>query len=187
MSATAALTLSCLLAAAGVGLLRLSWPNKRRALGTGGWALLAAAAVLSGWAAGAWGVSVTALAGMAAAALLLAVAAAKPPARQKAAEPDREGGAKAPRHVLRRVLTAVLTIIGGFAASLCFGLAVRGLFILLGASEADANAGALFLVPLGWAVLFTWMLMVRQRRVQLLALGLVAVPGLAIVLPGALG
>lgn len=184
MSVTAALVIACLLSVAAIALLRLARTGKRPLLTASAWAAMILSAFLSGWAAGAWGIAVTVLCGMAAAAVAVGIAAATPATRQKAPATVRTNGKAESRELVPRIVTALLTIVGGFAASLCFGLAVRGGAAFLGASEADANAAALFLVPVGWAVLFTWMLMVRQRRLQLAGLAVFALPGLAILIPG---
>ena len=171
-------------AVAGVAVLRLAWARPRRSLPLNaiGWILLAAAMV-AGWVmAGAWGVSVITLWAMGAAFVLLAVAAwQSPPARRKASR--RRAGmlpeAGEPLHLGRRVATFLIVVLAAMLASLAIAIAVRWLSLLTGASEANANVLALFVVPLAWTILAFLILMTGSRKRQL---AIVAI-SLATVLP----
>jgi hypothetical protein len=77
-------------------------------------------------------------------------------------------------------------MIAGFAVSVGLAAAMRGLGGLLGWDEANANALALFTVPLAWAVLCTVLLMQTRRRDQIVTLALCALPTLPVLLSGAL-
>ena len=70
----------------------------------------------------------------------------------------------------RLLFLFALVMIGGALVSVALAAAVRGLGGLLGWHEANANALALFTVPLGWAALCTVLLMQTRRRSQLLTL-----------------
>ena len=185
-AASPLLWLAAALGVAGVGVLRLAWalPRRSAAWNAAGWSLLLAATVGSAAAEGAWGVAVAALLAMAAALAMLAVAGARSPAGRAAGSNRRVGmlpEGNEPRRIGRRLGTFALVIFGGFAASLALALATRALGGALGWHAANANALALFAVPLGWAVLSTVLLMQASRRSQVVTLvlcGLTAVPAL---------
>lgn len=170
-----------------VAVLRLSWarPQRSAALNAGGWLLLALS-LASGWAyAGAWGVTILSLWTMAAAFVALAVAAwTSPPARRKAS--NRRAGllpeAGEPLRLGRRITTFLIVVLAGMVSAVALGLAIRWLSLLTGASEANANVLALFVVPLGWTILAFLILMTESRRRQIAILAAAvatAIPSLA--------
>lgn len=168
-------------------LLRLSWAQPRRSpsLNAAGWLFLAVS-VASGWAiAGAWGVTVLSLWAMAAAFVALAFAAWKsPPARRKAS--NRRAGMLPeigePVRFGRRIATFLIVVLAGMVSAIALGIATRWISLLTGASEANANVLALFVVPLGWTVLTFLILMTDNRKRQLAILAAAfatAIPSLA--------
>ena len=165
----------------GVGVLRWSWSLEHRSTIANlvGWILLLAACVAGGIAAGAWGMAVVSLVAMGLAAAILGWAAATSPAgRSKSPDrrvrmlPDGDG----PLRMGQRLVTFGMVIIAGFAASVALAIALRAGALALGWSEADANATALFAVPVVWGVLSTIMLMVETRREQIMALLATSLP-----------
>lgn len=185
----AGLGLAALGSLGGVAVLRWSWSLARRSTlaNLAGWGLLAASLGLAAGIAGAWGVSVVALVGMTGAAALLGWAAAtSPKGRAKASdrrvrmlpeagEPARPGG---------RVLTFAMVVLAGLAASIALAIALRGAALGVGWSEADANASALFAVPLAWGVLASVLLLLDSRRQQVTALIVTALPLVPALLAG---
>ncbi|WP_439533684.1 hypothetical protein [Polymorphobacter sp.] len=176
------LWLACGLGVAAVGVLRQAWSRPRRhaARVALGWALLLAAVIAGGRQDGAWGISVAALATMAAAVAALALAAATAPPERRA--PPRRDATTTPvadRAFGRRLVTFLLVIPGGFAAAMAVSLGAEALATMSGWAEADAIVAAVYMVPLAWAGLATALLMQADRRHQLatlLACGLVAAP-----------
>lgn len=170
-------------------MLRWSWSLPQRSLlaNLAGWGLLTASVGLAAGFAGAWGVSVTTLVGMAGAALLLAWAAATSP-RACAKTSDRRvrmlPEAGEPARIGGRVLTFALVVVAGLAASIALAIALRGAAMGLGWSEADANASALFAVPLVWGALASVLLMLATRRQQITALIVTALPLVPALLAG---
>lgn len=185
------LWLAAALGVAGVAALRFAWslPRRSAAWNGVGWGLLALSTVGAGMAEGAWGIAVAALFAMAAAALALAVAGIRAPRGRAAASNRRVGllpeGAE-PRRIGRRFGTFALVILAGFAVAVGLAMSVRGFGGLLGWSEANANALALFVVPLAWAVLATVLLMQTRPRSQLATLALCCLPVLPVLLSGTL-
>tara|TARA_R110000850_G_scaffold28479_3_gene79608 strand:+ start:6309 stop:6887 length:579 start_codon:yes stop_codon:yes gene_type:complete len=174
-------------AVAAVSLLRVSWVRPRRSasLNAAGWLLLAGS-LAAGWVlAGAWGVSVMALWAMGAAFAFLAVAAwQSPPARRRAS--SRRAGmlpeAGEPLRLGHRFATFLLVVLAGMLAAIALAIAARWISLLAGASEANANVLALFVVPLAWTILAFLMLMTdsRKRQGAILALSVAAaLPALA--------
>ncbi len=165
----------------GVGVLRVSWSLKHRSTIANliGWALLLAACVAGGIAAGAWGMSVVSLVAMGLAAAILGWAAATSPAG-RSKSPDRRvrmlPNGNGHLQIGKRLVTFALVIVAGFAASVALAIALRAGTLGLGWSEADANATALFAVPLVWGVLATIMLMLETRRQQIMALMATSLP-----------
>jgi hypothetical protein len=166
------LVLGAVGAIAAVLLLRISWAQPRRSvsLNATAWFFLAVS-LASGWTfAGAWGVTILSLWAMGAAFVALGFAAWKsPPARRKpsnrragmlpeAGEPLRLGG---------RCATFLLVLLAGMIAAIALGITTRWISQLSGASDADANVLALFVVPLGWTVLTFLILMTGSRKRQL--------------------
>jgi hypothetical protein len=191
MQGTAPLILGALGAGLAVLALRASWARKTRsaAANAAGWSLMALAAVLAGFGAGAWGVAVASLAGMGVAAVLLGIAAVTSPAGRAAASNRRVGmlpEAGEPRRIGRRVGTFLMVVVGGLLASLAWALGVRGFGGLAGWDEADSNALALFAVPLAWSVIATTVLMQQRRRSQFATLAIASLPALPVLLSGAL-
>lgn len=185
----AMLWLAAALGVGGVGALRSAWsrPQRSAPINGLGWAALAASAMVGWHHSGAWGVSIAALAAMAAAFVALAVAAARAPAG-RAASPNRRAGMLPqpgePRHIGRRVATFLLVVPGGFLASIALCLSVRALGMLLGWGEANANVAALFTVPIAWAVIVTLLLMQASRRSQYTTLLACALAGMPFLLTG---
>jgi hypothetical protein len=179
------------LGVAGVVALRFAWSLPRRSATWNGigWGLLALSAIGAGTAEGAWGIAVAALGAMGTAMILLAVAGIRSPRGRAAASNRRVGmlpeGAE-PRRIGRRFGTFALVILAGFAVAVGLAISVRGLGGLLGWSEANANALALFVTPLAWAVLATVLLMQTRRRSQIATLALCCLPVLPVLLSGAL-
>lgn len=183
------LLLACLAGAGGVALLRWSWSRKRRLwpVNAAGWGLLLAGSVLGWMAAGAWGLAVASLVAMTLATALLAWAAITAPAGKArssqtrvrmlpdSGEPLRLGG---------RVVTFLLVVVGGLAASIALGIALQIAALGLGWQEADATATALIGVPLIWGVLATVLLMLEKRRGQMIALLVTSLPFIPALLAG---
>lgn len=189
MSSTALLAIAIALGVAGIVVLRLGWARATRSwsLNAAGWTLLAGSSLAAGIAEGAWGVSVAALCTMAAAAVALAAAAVMSAPSKGSASTRRvnmlpEPGE--PRHVGRRVLTFLLTVAGGFAASLALSVALRALALALGRGEANANTLAFLAVPLVWGILATVLLMQKGRRAQIATLLCVSLPAWPVLLWG---
>lgn len=166
------IALACVLAIVAVGLLRLSWSRSTRShfLNAAAWATLLAS-VIAGWTgAGAWGVTVAALVAMGAACLLLVQAAATAPAASAKASNRRVGmlpEGREPLNLARRVTTFVLVVVAAYLAAMGVGLACREMLLIAGVSETNANALALFVVPLAWTGFATTVLMTSDRRRQL--------------------
>lgn len=169
------LWIAALAAIAAIGVLRLAWsrPHRSAPLNAAGWGLLILAMSAGGASAGAWGIAVASLWAMGAAAIALAIAAAGSEARPGRAPRRGVGMLPArgePRLLGRRFATFALVVIGGFASSVACAIGVRALAILAGLSEADANATALFVVPIAWGILATIMLMQERRTAQVASL-----------------
>lgn len=163
-----------LLAALSIVGLRLAWrlPRRSRIANAACWLLLAAGLVCGAVAAGAWGVAVASLGAMGAAMLCLAHALLIAPPDRPRPIPrrtaDRQGGSV--REIARRTGTFLLVVPGALVAALAFCLGLSALFRLAGGSEANANALALFALPLVWMGLATLMLLTGRRGVQYAAL-----------------
>ena len=178
-------------AALGVALLRYAWslPRRSAAWNGAGWTALGGAAGLAAAAEGAWGLSVAALAAMTAAFVALALAGIRSPRGRTKASSRRAGmlpESGEPRRIGRRVITFLLTIVGGLTVSIGLGLAMRWLGDLLGWSEANASVAALYTVPVAWALLVFALLMQEKRRSQLLTLLACCVPALPMLASGVL-
>jgi hypothetical protein len=179
-------------AAAGVvaiAVLRFAWSLPRRSVtwNAAGWGLLAVACIGAMSAEGAWGAAVTTLVIMATAAVALTVAAAKSPPGRVAASNRRVGMLPEhgePRRIGRRFGTFGLVIVAGLVVSVSLAMAVRGLGAMLGWSEANSNALALFTVPVAWAVLSTILLMQERRRDQVLTLVASGLPLIPVLVAG---
>ncbi|EIZ78410.1 hypothetical protein WSK_3029 [Novosphingobium sp. Rr 2-17] len=169
----------------GVGVLRLAWAGPRRSVGANaaGWALMLGGALAGGMAHGAWGVSISALMGMAAAFLVLAWAAvASPPSKARAS--NRRVGLipqkGEPLRLAGRALTFVLVAV--VAAIVAVGLAVttRGVAGKAGVGAADATVLAYFVLPIVWSLIAFVLLMQESRRRQAIVLGVASLPILAL-------
>jgi len=166
--------------------LRCAWGLPRRSAMQNGiaWALILAGAVLALVGDGAWGLAVASLGGMAIAALLIAYAGWTSP-RGKARASDRRAHMLSekgePRHLGRRLLTLLLTVPLGLAASLIAALGVRALASMAGWHDADGNAMTLLLLPIFWSVLIFWLLMRPGRREQFTWLAVPAATGLGLI------
>ena len=179
-------------AVAAVLMLRLGWARKHRSLpiNAAGWGLFVLAAVFGWAAAGAWGASVAALVGMAAACVLLAIAAARAPKGKAVASNRRvkmlpEAGE--PRQIGRRVATFLITVPLALLVSIGLSLVVRALADLAGASEADSIVLAFFATPLLWAIILHLLLIQERRRGQWKVLLIGALPVVPVILTGVLG
>ncbi|MFS0738601.1 hypothetical protein ABC347_16260 [Sphingomonas sp. 1P06PA] len=178
------LWLASALAAAAVGVLRFAWSRPSRSLLWNGigWGLLLLALVAGAAIAGAWGVSIVALVAILAAFALLALAGWRSPAGRAAAANRRAGMMPEAGEAWRiggRLTTFLIVIPGGFLAAAALALTMRGSAMLLGWGEANANVAAFFMLPIGWAVVATIILMQDRRRSQvgtLLACGIVGLP-----------
>ena len=180
---------AALAAICGVTVLRAAWALDRRSLGANGagWALLAAAAGFGGAAAGAWGVAVASLVAMTAAAVLLGWAALKsPPGRERASNRRVKMLPEAgePLRLGRRLATFALVGLAGLAAAIALAIGLRWLALAIGWSEANANALALFAVPLAWGVLATILLMQQTRKSQVATLVIASAPLIPALLTG---
>lgn len=190
MGLDGAILLAALAAISGVAVLRYAWsqPERSLPLNLAGWGLLVVAALGGAQAGGAWGVAVASLFAMGAAAIALAVAASQSERKPSKASNRRvnllpEQGEK-PR-IGGRVVTFLITVPLAFAASVAFVIGLRAAALSIGWSEADANATALFAVPIVWGIL-AYMLLMRERRmaqVTLLALSSLAI--VVTLIPGA--
>lgn len=191
MGADPLVWIAAALGVAGVAMLRFAWSLPRRSAGWNsvGWAALGGAAVTAAMGDGAWGVSVASLFAMGAACAALSIAGLRSPPGRATASKQRVGmlpEAGEPRRIGRRLGTFALVIVVGFAVSVGLAVAVRGLGDLLGWSEANSNAIALFTAPLAWAVLATILLMQTRRRSQIATILLCSLPLLPVLLTGAL-
>lgn len=187
----AALWLAAAGAIGGVALLRLGWGRAARshALNAAGWGLIALAALLAWAGGGMWGVSVATLSGMGMAAALLGLAAARSPKGKAAASNRRvrmlpERGE--PLRIAGRLLTFVLAAPVALALAVGLGVALRGLTVALGGSEANANALGLLLPPLAWGLIAYVVLIQQRRREQALVLLACAVPVLPVIVSAVL-
>ncbi|MWV26383.1 hypothetical protein [Aurantiacibacter rhizosphaerae] len=172
-------------AAAGIGLLRWSWSLDRRSAiaNLAAWAMLLTACIIGGAAAGAWGIAAVSLVAMGVAGVLLGWAAATSPAGPTKSK-DRAENRRA--HILpesggplgmgRRIVTFVLVVLAGFAASIALAIALRAIATAIDWAEADANAVALLAVPVVWGILATVLLMLGTRRQQIIALLAASLP-----------
>ena len=173
----------------GIALLRLAWgrPDRSLVLVAAGWALLLVGALAGVRLGGAWGLAVATIVAMAAALAVLAVAAATAPATARAAAPNRRAGVApdgAPLALGRRVVTFLIVVPLALATAIAFAIGVRGAALLVGVGEADANAIALFAVPLAWGLLSVTVLMRHSRAAQLATLLLYALAGAVGFIPG---
>jgi hypothetical protein len=186
-----ALWLAAASAIGGVALLRLGWGRAARslALNAAGWGLIALAAVLAWAGGGMWGVSVAALAGMGMATGVLGAAAAGSPRTRAVASNRRAKMLPERGERLRlggRLLTFVLAAPVGLALAVGLGVALRGLTVALGGSEANANALALLLPPLAWGLIAYFVLIQERRRAQALVLLACAAPVVPVIVGAAL-
>lgn len=159
---------------AGIALVRFGWSRGRRrgAVATvAGWSALAAGLLLLAGLAGAWGISVGAMAAMLGASLFLLRAAwASPEARER---PVREPAPTVrlrpadARDLARRVGIFLIVVPGGFAASAGVSLALQALARAGGWQEANSTTLALLAFPLVWTLL-TVVLMLRTRIAAML-------------------
>jgi len=187
---------NALLIAAGIGAacgsaaLRFAWslPRRSRTWNGIGWGLFGLGLVLGWLAAGAWGASIAALAGMTAALLILAYAAATAPAAAGAKASNRRAGAlpegSEPWRLGRRIATFLIVTLAAMIVSVGLAVAARELIVWSGAGEANANVGSFFVMPLAWALLAFALLMEERRVRQWRLLALCAVPGVLAVAAG---
>lgn len=190
MAGEAAILAAAGAAMAGVAVLRLSWgrPQRSAALNAAGWAVLGAGAGLSWIAAGAWGMAVAMLAATAAAGLALARSAAETPRGGRRAAPLANDNAPLAaasgwgRGLVTFLITGPLALMVAVAAA----LALRALMLRAGAPEADGNVLVLGLVPLGWAILTSVLLLTARRAHQgALLAGTAGTAAFAFLLTGA--
>ncbi|WP_156841474.1 hypothetical protein [Novosphingobium aquimarinum] len=147
-----------------------------------GWACLAGAMVAGGAAAGAWGVSVAALAAMSMAFVLLCVAAFAAKNGKATASQRRVGmwpDKREPLGLVRRCITFVVVAVLAGLVSIAIAVAIRGFGAAAGLVPADYNVLAVSIMPIAWAILAFALLMNPSRRSQaviLLACCLPAIP-----------
>jgi hypothetical protein len=178
-------------APAAILLLRLAWAQPSRSVprNAAGWGLLLGGLLCGMASAGAWGLAVVTLCAVAMAFLCLTHAAMTAPQGKATASNRRvrmlpEGNE--PLRLPARLLTFLLTVPAALLSALALSIGARAVALGIGASEADGNVLTLFLMPILWAVLATWLLMESRRRRQLLLLALPALTGaLAIAATGA--
>ncbi|WP_052223116.1 hypothetical protein [Novosphingobium malaysiense] len=190
MIANALLTGGCASVIAGVAVLRAAWarPRRRPALNTAGWGLLLAGAGAGLSAAGAWGTSIVALAGMAAACLVLAWAAATaPPGRQRAS--DRRvhmlpEGAE-PLRLGARLTTFVLVALVATIVSAALAVSVGHVARLAGWSAADSTVTALLAMPLTWSAITFFLTLQPGRASQIKVLAISSAPVVLVLALGA--
>jgi hypothetical protein len=85
-----------------------------------------------------------------------------------------------------RLLTFAIAAPLGLTLAVGLGVALRGLVMALGGSEANANALGLLLPPLAWGVI-AWLLLIQQRRrAQALIVLACALPVIPLVIGAAL-
>lgn len=163
------------------GLARLGW-GTRRAIAWAGWGIGAGAIVTLGAHAGAWGIAVGVVAGLAAAMALVFHAAwqSQPvPAgreRRKAAPP----AVRTDRALPRRLAAFLLAGPGAFGVALWFAHASQALARRGGPPSADSLALALFLAPVIWMMLMVWQMMEPGPVRMLRPLLWTAIAGLAL-------
>lgn len=178
-----------LLAIGAIAVLRLAWSRPRRSLRLNGigWGLMLLAAVVGWSAAGAWGTTVAALAGMGGAMLLLGHSAMTSNGRQVRASNRRAGMLPErgePVRLGRRITTFLIVTFLALAASVGIALGAYSVAQSMGAGEADAIALGFFTTPLAWSLLAFYLLMEARRTRQIAVLALAAMAGLPAFLTG---
>ncbi|HEX7711324.1 MAG TPA: hypothetical protein VF418_10345, partial [Sphingomonadaceae bacterium] len=91
-----------------------------------------------------------------------------------------------PLRIAGRLLTFVLAAPVALALAVGLGVALRGLTVALGGSEANANALGLLLPPLAWGLIAYVVLIQQRRREQALVLLACAVPVLPVIVSAVL-
>ena len=183
MSSDALIMAASASAACGSAALRFAWSRPRRSMAWNGvgWGLFALAAVLGAFGAGAWGIAVASMWGMAAALLLLTHAALMSPADKAAKASNRRVNmlpqGNEPLHLVRRIVTFLIVALTAMIVSIGLALAARSLVFLSGAGEANANVMAYYAQPIAWGLLAYALLMMECRASQWKLLLACAVPG----------
>lgn len=187
MSATWPILAGAALVAAGIGALRFGWGRREgRLTAPIGWAAILLGLLVLAIAEGAWGLAIGGLTGSAAAFLLLVFAWARAPS-------GRAAPARAPTASLRlleegqlrigrRLLTFLLVVPAAMAAAMLGGLAATRLGAAAGWDEGDSIAFGLFVFPVLWAALATWMMVRTGPAAMVKPLGGVAAAAGAILL-----
>ena len=176
-----------IIASAGILLLRLAWGRQARSAALTGfaWALLLAAVIAGTWQAGAWGTAMVALAAMTTATGVLAFAAVTAPAgKPMRLNPRRIADVPRASSIGQKLLTLLLAGILPMAAALFVALALRVLADLLGWSQANSNVLCLLMMPIVWAGMTFWLLMMRRPVQRVVLLAGTIVSGAAIIWMG---
>ncbi len=176
--------------AAGFGMLmlRMAWGRPRRSLAMNGaaWGLLLAGSILGAISSGAWGIAMVSLVAMVTAIVLLSVAAATAPAGKPVRTPSRRAAPLPPRQIGRRIVTLLLTGPAPMIVALLVALALRALADMAGWSQANSNVLCLLMMPILWAGMTFWLLIMRSRRRQVMLLAGAAIPSAAILWIGSM-
>lgn len=175
----------------GVLMLRMAWGRPRRsfAMNGAGWALLLAGSILGAISSGAWGIAMVTVIAMVTAIVLLSVAAATAPAGKPERVPSRRTAAQTklpPRQIGRRIVTLLLTGPAPMIVALLVALALRALADMAGWSQANSNVLCLLMMPILWAGMTFWLLMMRSRRRQVMLLAGAAILSAAILWIGSM-
>lgn len=176
-----------IIAAVGVVLLRFSWSRPRRSIpiNLAGWLALLAGVAAGSVAAGAWGAAVVSLMPMALACTLLAASAfaSRPNKRSAGDRSNRRSITKSPLRLGSRLLTFVLVVVAALIVALGLGLATSQSILLAGGGKSNAYAGALFMMPIAWAVL-AYAIVLNERRTQFKILAAASLPVLPCLAQG---
>ncbi|MBV7257347.1 hypothetical protein KCG44_11180 [Pacificimonas sp. WHA3] len=161
MSDPLLLTLGTIGAIGGIFLLRFSWGRRTRhgVLNLAAWAVLSAGVLCWAMAGGAWGIAIACCIAMLSAAPFLAQAAmvSKPPKRAEREVMDRIAATGTP-DAGRRAGVFALVVPGALGLSVLVGLNGQALARLSGWHPADSTSFGLFLMPVTWAVVATFLL-----------------------------
>lgn len=158
---------------AGIAVLRLAWARPRRSMGLNsvGWAAILLGCVLGALHSGAWGISLAAMAAMAAALLCLGHAGLWAPAGAAGRASNRRvrmlPEADEPLQLGRRIVTFLIVSVAAALISTGIAVGLRALGLFAGMGEADANVLALAAMPLAWTILGYALLMENTRRAQI--------------------
>lgn len=175
------LIVALVLCLAGPVALRLGWQRAPLPVGLG-WGALGLAAVLLARGEGAWGLALGATCAMACATLILAQAGLVTPGPRRVVA-ERPGlrvpsPSFDPVDLARRIGVFLIVAVLDLAASLLAAWGVQRALFRSGMDEADAIAIGLFALPLLWAALASWQMMLsRLAPMALAAAGVGSVGG----------